>query len=165
MWSMFEWRVGKVSNLCCFLLFPCLSAICNWESCWTWVFIYTKQTLYHWATPVGHITDFLVEKHIIASMKPIKEKQNKQLCIYVGGLGKQPQGEVGLRVRHEDSVSVYLDASCVCEMPQLQYSNFLHLISKNPSQNMKECLRLNLPHKSWSQLELEQWIITELSWP
>lgn len=27
---------------------------------------------------------------------------------------------------------------------------------------MKECLRLHLLHKSWSQLELEQWIITEL---
>lgn len=141
---------------------PCVSAICNWESCWTWVFIHTKQTLYRWATPVGLITYFLVEKHIVASMKPIKEKQNNQLCIYVGGIGKQPQGEAGFRVGHEDSVSVSLDACCVCEMPQLQDINFLCLISKNPSQNVKECLRLHLLHKSWSQLELEQWIITEL---
>ena len=111
---------------------------------------------------MGHITYFLVEKHIVASMKPIKEKQSKQLCTYIGGIGKQPQREAGFKVGHEESVSVYLDASCVCELPQLQYSNFLYLISKNPSQSMKECLRLHLLHKSWSQLELEQWIITEL---
>lgn len=81
---------------------------------------------------MGHITYFLVEKHIVASMKPIKEKQNKQLCTYIGGIGKQPQREAGSTVGHEESVSVYLDASCVCELPQLQYSNFLYLISIKP---------------------------------
>lgn len=146
---MFERKIGKASNLCYFSPPPIsLSFATRGDVEPGSLYILSKQTLYHWATPVGHITYFLVEKHIVASMKPIMEKQNKQLCTYIGGIGKQPQREAGSKVGHEESVSVYLDASCVCELPQLQYSNFLYLISKNPSQSMKECLRLHLLHKS-----------------